>query len=102
MRSRCVALVPAKASSRRIPEKNLRPFWRGMSLLEIKVRTLLICPAIDEIVVSSDDSGALRLAESLGATPAPALRSCAATKSTWEDCLLRCCAHEGTSCIGRT
>lgn len=65
----CVAVIPAKASSRRVPGKNTRPFWRGLSLLEIKLRVLSMCDGVGEVVVSSDDMSTLRRAERLGARP---------------------------------
>ncbi len=63
----CLAVIPAKKTSHRVPAKNLRSFWNGMSLLEIKIRVLKQCNFIKQIIVSSDDEKALALAKSLGA-----------------------------------
>lgn len=67
--AKCTAIVPAKHYSVRVPEKNIRPFYESLSLVEIKIRILQRCQSISEIIVSSDDEGTLELASSLGATP---------------------------------
>ncbi|HEY6916058.1 MAG TPA: hypothetical protein VI381_00285, partial [Allosphingosinicella sp.] len=53
-----VALIPAKARSGRLPEKNFRPFVGGKSLLEIKIEQCLASGAFDCIYVSSDSEAA--------------------------------------------
>jgi CMP-N-acetylneuraminic acid synthetase len=62
------ALVPVRAGSERVINKNIRAF-AGSSLLELKVNQLLRIPEIDEVCVSSDCSDMLSLASRLGATP---------------------------------
>jgi len=62
------ALVPVRAGSERVINKNIRPF-AGSNLLELKVNQLLRIPEIDEVCVSSDCSNMLSLAKELGATP---------------------------------
>lgn len=59
-------LVPAKSCSTRCRTKNTRPFFRGLSLLDVKVRQLkqVFDPA--DIVVSSDNQDVLEHIRSEG------------------------------------
>jgi CMP-N-acetylneuraminic acid synthetase len=56
------ALVPVRAGSERVINKNIRAF-AGSSLLELKVNQLLRIPEIDEVCVSSDCNDMLSLAK---------------------------------------
>jgi N-acylneuraminate cytidylyltransferase len=69
-RSRTVALVPAKATSRRVPGKNLTSL-AGMPLFGHSVRVARAVSRIDTVLVSSDSAELLSLAERYGATPVP-------------------------------
>lgn len=62
------AVVPVRAGSTRVKNKNIRPF-AGSSLLELKVRMLTSIDELDGVYVSSEDPSMLQLAESLGAIP---------------------------------
>ena len=62
------ALIPVRAGSDRVKNKNIRPF-AGSNLLEIKIKQLQRINGIDEICVNSDCDNMLNLAKSLGATP---------------------------------
>jgi CMP-N-acetylneuraminic acid synthetase len=55
------AVVLAKGKSRRVPDKNFRPFFKGMSLVECKVLRLQAL-GLGTIKISSDDPRAERLA----------------------------------------
>ncbi len=59
------AVIPVRAGSERVRNKNIRPF-AGSSLLERKIRQLQTVPDVDEILVSSDSAEMLSLAASLG------------------------------------
>jgi N-acylneuraminate cytidylyltransferase len=61
-----IALVPVRAGSARVPEKNFRPFGSGQSLLEIKLRQLVNQDCFETIYVSSDSPKAQASASSLG------------------------------------
>ncbi len=61
------AVVPVKASSSRLPGKNLLPFG-GTNLLVHKIGQLRQVEGVDDIVVSSDSDEMLRMAEEAGAT----------------------------------
>jgi CMP-N-acetylneuraminic acid synthetase len=66
-----VALVPAKGASRRVPDKNARPFYNGLSLVEWKVETLRASGVFDAVFVSSDDAATLERVAARGAEPLP-------------------------------
>ena len=58
--------LPCRKGSKRILNKNMRPFSaRENGLLEIKLDQLIKCDKIDEIIVSSDDSCVLNYANNL-------------------------------------
>lgn len=57
-----LAIVPVRAGSQRVKNKNLRKFARS-SLLEIKLKQLKKIREIDEILVSSDSDKMLRIAK---------------------------------------
>ena len=52
-----VALIPIKLGSKRVPQKNIKPFFDGTPLMHFIQRTCLKCSLIDEIYIyCSDDS----------------------------------------------
>ena len=61
------ALIPVRAGSQRVKNKNIRPF-AGSSLLKIKIEQLKRIPGIDEIIVNSDCQDMLKIASSCGVT----------------------------------
>ena len=56
------AIIPARAGSQRVKNKNLKSF-AGTTLLEIKIETLKKVQGIDEIIVSSDSDETLIIAK---------------------------------------
>lgn len=60
------AFLPCRKGSERVPRKNIKPF-AGIEngLVEIKLRQLLECPTIDEVVLSTNDEEILNFASSL-------------------------------------
>ena len=60
------AVIPVRAGSQRVKNKNIKPFANS-SLLEIKVKQLLNIKEIDEVIVNSDSDEMLEVAKSLGA-----------------------------------
>jgi CMP-N,N'-diacetyllegionaminic acid synthase len=60
------ALVPVRSGSLRVENKNVRPFC-GTTLLELRVKQLMLLPFLDGVVVSSNDPDMLKMAENLGA-----------------------------------
>lgn len=59
------AVIPVRAGSTRVQDKNIKRF-AGSSLLEIKIEQLKRIPAIDEIIVSSDSPRMLETAREHG------------------------------------
>jgi CMP-N-acetylneuraminic acid synthetase len=64
------AVFPVRAGSKRVVNKNVRPF-AGTTLLELKVRQLLGVEEISSVYVSSESREMLALAEKAGAIPLP-------------------------------
>jgi len=62
------AVIPAKKTSVRLPNKNMRPF-KGTTLLGYKIKKLQECEEVGEIIVGSDCDEILAHAEQLGAIP---------------------------------
>lgn len=67
-RPRIVAVIPARAGSKGIPGKNTR-LLRGKPLIQYTMEAAWASGVVDEVVVSSDGSAILALAQRLGATP---------------------------------
>lgn len=63
-----VAVIPVRAGSQRVKNKNIRPF-AGTSLLEIKVKQMLRIKELDGVIVNSESDEMLDLAKKLGAQP---------------------------------
>ena len=59
------ALVPCRAGSERIPNKNTRPF-AGSSLIRIKLEQLSLVPSINKVIVSTDDPAVIAACEEFG------------------------------------
>lgn len=60
------ALIPVRAGSERVKNKNIRPF-AGSTLLEVKIRQLLRIPELDGVVVNSESDEMLEIAAAAGA-----------------------------------
>lgn len=62
------AFLPCRKGSERVPRKNIRPFGPfAHGLVEIKLGQLLSCPAIDRVVLSTNDEEIIAFAETLEA-----------------------------------
>ncbi len=62
MKSNITAIIPVRKNSKRLKNKNFLPFFKGKSLLEIKIEQLKKIKFIDKIVVSSDSLKAKKIA----------------------------------------
>ena len=60
------ALIPVRAGSVRVKNKNIRPF-AGSTLLEVKIRQLLRIRELDGVVVNSESDEMLAIAKAAGA-----------------------------------
>jgi N-acylneuraminate cytidylyltransferase len=70
--SNIVALIPARAGSKGVPHKNIRPLG-GRTLIEWSIKACLKSSLIDRVIVSTDSAEYAELAINLGAD-APFLR----------------------------
>ncbi|MBQ7287855.1 MAG: acylneuraminate cytidylyltransferase family protein [Candidatus Gastranaerophilales bacterium] len=59
------ALIPVRSGSKRVANKNIRPF-AGSNLLEVKIKQLQRIKELDGIVVNSNDDEMLAIARDLG------------------------------------
>jgi len=64
--SRILAVIPARGGSKGVPHKNIRPFV-GKPLLVHTIETAKAVPAIDRIIVTTDDSEISHIAHAAGA-----------------------------------
>ena len=62
----CVAIIPARGGSKRIPRKNLKPF-DGVPMIVRSIRTALESGLFDAVVVSTDDDEIADVARANGA-----------------------------------
>ncbi|WP_207848220.1 MULTISPECIES: pseudaminic acid cytidylyltransferase [Pseudomonas] len=62
----CVAIIPARGGSKRIPRKNLLPF-DGVPMIVRSIRTALDSGLFEQVVVSTDDAEIAELALAHGA-----------------------------------
>lgn len=66
-----IALIPAKGASRRVADKNTRPFCGGRSLVEWKIAAIQASGVFSAILVSSESENTLQIASDAGAVPLP-------------------------------
>lgn len=59
-------IIPAKASSTRVTEKNFRPFLNGKSLVDLTAEKLLQITEANQIYLSCEDPSKKSVADSLG------------------------------------
>ena len=62
----CVAIIPARGGSKRIPRKNLKPF-DGVPMIVRSIRTALESGLFESVVVSTDDDEIADVARAHGA-----------------------------------
>lgn len=56
------AVIPVRAGSQRVKDKNLRPF-AGTNLMELKIKSLLRVPELDSIIVNTNSDEAARIVD---------------------------------------
>ncbi len=66
MNEKTVCLIPARGGSKRIPGKNIR-LLSGKPLIQYTIDAALSSKSFSDVVVSSDDSAILEIAEQCGA-----------------------------------
>jgi N-acylneuraminate cytidylyltransferase len=65
-RKKITAVIPIRKGSQRVPNKNFKEFWKGKSLLELKIESLKQIHLIDNIVVNTDSELAIEIAKKYG------------------------------------
>lgn len=68
-----LAIIPARKGSKRLPLKNIKPFY-GKPIMQYSINAALQSGLFDEVMVSTDDEEFAEIAKSFGAT-IPFLRS---------------------------
>ncbi len=66
MQNRCVAIIPARGGSKRIPRKNIKDFF-GKPLIAYSIEVALKSKLFDKVVVSTDDEEIVKIAKKYGA-----------------------------------
>lgn len=66
MQSSCIAIIPARGGSKRIPKKNIKEF-HGKPLIAYSIEVALKSKLFDKVVVSTDDEEIARIAKEFGA-----------------------------------
>ena len=67
MQKKIIAIIPARAGSKRVPKKNFRDFC-GKPMIAWTIEKLKQCKIIDEIIVSTDSLEIKKISETYGAT----------------------------------
>lgn len=62
----CIAIIPARGGSKRIPKKNIKDFC-GKPIIAYSIEAALKSELFDEVMVSTDDDEIARIAEQYGA-----------------------------------
>lgn len=65
-----IVIVPARGGSKGVPGKNLRPL-AGAPLIVHTLRTALDCPAVDRVIVSTDDDEIIRVSRAVAGVEVP-------------------------------
>jgi N-acylneuraminate cytidylyltransferase len=74
---RKIAIIPARGGSKRIPRKNIKPFF-GKPIIAYSIKAALQSNLFDEVMVSTDDKEIAEVSKNLGAS-VPFLRSAQAS-----------------------
>ncbi|MDR2937215.1 MAG: pseudaminic acid cytidylyltransferase [Rikenellaceae bacterium] len=72
---KCLAIIPARGGSKRIPGKNIRPFL-GRPIIAYSIEAAVVSDLFAEVMVSTDNGAVAAVARECGAT-VPFLRSAA-------------------------
>jgi pseudaminic acid cytidylyltransferase len=95
----CVAIIPARGGSKRIPRKNIKPF-AGKPIIGYSIEAALQSQLFDRVIVSTDDVEIATVAESFGAEvpflrPAELADDFAGTNAVVKQCLEWLRDHNG-------
>jgi len=65
--TKCVAIIPARGGSKRIPRKNIKAFY-GKPLISYSIEVALKSKLFDKIIVSTDDEEIAKISKEYGAS----------------------------------
>lgn len=65
--NRCIAIIPARGGSKRIPRKNIKDF-HGKPLIAYSIEVALKSNLFEKVIVSTDDEEIAKIAKEYGAT----------------------------------
>ena len=65
-----IVIVPARGGSKGVPGKNLRPL-AGVPLIVHTLKSALDCPAIERVIVSTDDDEIIRVCRGVTGVEVP-------------------------------
>ncbi len=63
---KCIAIIPARGGSKRIPRKNIKEFY-GKPLIAYSIQTALDSQLFEKVIVSTDDEEIAKIAQEYGA-----------------------------------
>jgi len=63
---KCIAIIPARGGSKRIPKKNIKDF-HGKPIISYTIQTALKSKLFDKVIVSTDDDEIAKIAKECGA-----------------------------------
>ncbi len=63
---KCIAIIPARGGSKRIPRKNIKEFY-GKPLIAYSIQTALDSKLFEKVIVSTDDEEIAKIAQEYGA-----------------------------------
>ena len=66
MKKNCIAIIPARGGSKRIPKKNIKDFF-GKPLIAYSIEVALSSNLFDKVIVTTDDEEIARIAKEYGA-----------------------------------
>jgi len=66
MKEKCIAIIPARGGSKRIPRKNIKDFF-GKPLIAYSIEAALKSELFDKVIVTTDDEEIASIAKKYGA-----------------------------------
>ena len=66
MKTNCIAIIPARGGSKRIPKKNIKNFF-GKPLIAYSIETAIKSKLFDKVIVSTDDHEIATISKKYGA-----------------------------------
>ena len=64
--AKCIAIIPARGGSKRIPRKNIKEFY-GKPLIAYSIQTALESKLFEKVIVTTDDEEIVKIAKEYGA-----------------------------------